>query len=143
MKSLSLKCGLLLILGCASLEAFDSSPQYPDSSLSLTVSHVSNVRLPLVDYPDGPLLEVVTFIRCHDIPERLGVTIDVSKIPNHQQIRVKLVAKNITILEAAAAVAEQLDAELRIEPGKIHIVPRSESKRGEQPVPPKSDRAGG
>jgi hypothetical protein len=84
------------------------------------------VKLARVDYPDGPLLEVLAFIRVMEIPVKFGVTIDASQLDGPESKRVKLVAKDITILEAAAKVAEQLDAEILIKPGKICLVPKAE-----------------
>lgn len=125
----------LLLLNSSSW-AFDPVGPPPPTSLSLTVGHVSHVKLARVDYPDGPLLEVLDFIRVMEIPVKFGVTIDASQLDRPESKRVKLVAKDITILEAAAKVAEQLDAEILIKPGKIRLVPKAENPK--EPNPNKS-----
>ena len=117
---------ILLLLNHGSL-AFDPIGPPPSTSLSRTVSHITFVKLPRVNYPDGPLLEVLDWIRVIDIPVKFGVTIDASRLDRPELMRVKLVAKDITILEAAAKVAEQLDAEILIQPGKICLLPKTQS----------------
>ena len=128
-------CAAILLLNSSSW-AFDSVGPPPSISLSITVAHVTHVKLARVDYPDGPLLEVLDFIRVMEIPVKFGVTIDASQLDRPESKRVKLVAKDITILEAAAKVAEQLDAEILIKPGKICLVPKAENPK--QPKPNKS-----
>lgn len=82
------------------------------------------------------MLEVLDFIRVMEIPVKFGVTIDASQLDRPESKRVKLVAKDITILEAAAKVAEQLDAEILIKPGKICLVPKAANLK--KPKPNKS-----
>jgi hypothetical protein len=119
---------LILVLGAFSqaLHAFDPVGPPASSSLSRTISHASRVRLPRVDCPETPLDEVLEFIRVPEIPKKFGVIIDASRMKLPESTRVNIVAKDITILEAAALVAEQLHADLLIKPGKILLVPQSE-----------------
>ena len=118
-------CVAFLLLNNSSW-AFDPVGPPPSTSLFITVAHVTHVKLARVDYPDGPLLEVLDFIRVMEIPVKFGVTIDASQLDRPELKRVKLVAKDITILEAVTKVAEQLDAEILIKPGKICLVPKAE-----------------
>ena len=119
---------MALLLGGFSqeLHAFDPVGPPASSSLSRTIRHVSSIKLGRVDYPDGPLLEVLDFIRVMEIPRKFGVVIDASRMKLPESTRVNIVAKDITILEAAALVAEQVNADLLIEPGKILLVPKPE-----------------
>jgi hypothetical protein len=116
--------------------AFDPVGPPPSTSLSITVAHVTHVKVARVDYPDGPLLEVLDWIRVIDIPVQFGVTIDASQLDRPESRRVKLVAKDLTILEAAAKVAEQLDAEILIQPGKICLVPKAQNPKKTKPNKP-------
>jgi len=117
---------ILLLLNHGSA-AFDPIGPPPSTSLSHTVAHITFIKLPRVNYPDSSLLEVLDWIRAIDIPVKFGVTIDASRLDQPELMRVKLVAKDITILEAATKVAEQLDAEILIQPGKICLVPKTQS----------------
>ena len=120
-----------ILLNCSSW-AFDPIGPPPSTSLSTTVAHVTHVKVARVNYPDGPLLEVLAWIRVVDIPVRFGVTIDASQLDRPESRRVKLVAKDLTILEAATKVAEQLDAEILIKPGKICLVPKPENPKNQK-----------
>lgn len=125
--------GAALILLNSSSWAFDPVGPPPSTSLSITVAHVTQVKLARVEYPDGPLLEVLDFIRVMEIPVKFGVTIDASQLDRPESKRVKLVAKDITILEAAAKVAEQLGADILIKPGKICLAPKAEDPKIPKP----------
>ena len=122
-----------ILLSNSSSWAFDPVGPPPSTSLSITVAHVTHVKLARVDYPDGPLLEVLDFIRVMEIPVKFGVTIDASQLDRPESKRVKLIAKDITILEAATKVAEQLDVEILIKPGKICLVPKTANPKKPKP----------
>lgn len=126
MKSTLLSAALLLSALSQQLSAFDPAVPPASSSLAQTVAHISNTKLPRVDYPDGLLPEVLEFIRGMEIPRKFGVILDASRLKLPESTRVKIVAKDITILQAAAMVAEQVQADLLIEPGRILLVPKSE-----------------
>lgn len=129
MKSLTFSFGLLFVVTCQNLLAFDPAGPPPSTSIALTTRFVSNVRLPRVDMPDGNLEAVLQFIRVMEIPEKAGVVIDASKMKLPEDTRVRIVEKDITILAAVGIVAEQINADLLIRPGKIYLVPKDEAGR--------------
>lgn len=108
--------------GASAFDPGDGPP--PSDSLSVTVGFVSVARVANVDYPEGNLSEVLDWIRVIDIPRKYGVIIDASRMNLPETTKVKLVEKNISILKAASLVAEQIGAEILIQPGKILLVPR-------------------
>jgi hypothetical protein len=120
---------ILVFATCQQVLAFDpgEGPR-PGSSLSTTVGFVSFVKIAKVDYPEGTLSEVLHWIRGVEIPEKYGVVVDASRLNLPETTKVKLVEKDITILKAASLVAEQIGAEILIQPGKILLVPKYATK---------------
>ena len=116
---------LTMFLATSPLHAFDVIGPPASSSISHTIRHVSYAKLLLVDCPNDPLQEVLDYIRGMEIPKKFGVIIDASRLRLPEGTRVKVVAKDVSILEAAGLVAEQLNANVLIEPGKIILVPKA------------------
>jgi hypothetical protein len=108
--------------GASAFEPGEGPP--PSDSLSVTTSFVSVMKVANVNYPEGNLSEVLDWIRVIDIPRKYGVIIDASRMNLPETTKVKLVEKNISILQAASLVAEQIGAEILIQPGKILLVPK-------------------
>ncbi|RYD20175.1 MAG: hypothetical protein EOP88_16080 [Verrucomicrobiaceae bacterium] len=128
MKSPALFLGLLFTMTCQSLLAFDPVGPPPSTSIALTTRFVSNVKLARVDMPDEDLEAVLQFIRVMEIPEKAGVVIDASKMNLPENTRVRIVEKDITILAAVGIIAEQINADVLIQPGKIYLVPKLEMR---------------
>ena len=125
MKHLTFILALLLTGFQPSLLAFEpAGGPPPSSSLSRTIHFVANVKRPLHDIRNEPVSSVVDFIRILEIPKTLGVTIDISRMKLPEDTRVSVVGENLTILAAAGIVAEQINADILIQPGVIYLVPK-------------------
>ena len=95
----------------------------PHASISSTVAHITGTTR-AIDFPDASLRETIAFLNRWGDPGGFGIRIDVSKLPFPVTIRVKLVDKNLSLLQAAAELAAQTNSNLQIEPGKISFIPR-------------------
>lgn len=113
----------ILLLFSTSCYSWEPVEKLPRESIKTTIGFVSGVRLPIVDYSDGPLNEVLEYIRWTDVPKERGVVIDASLLKLPDSTRVKIIAKDISILEATAIIAEQLGADIEIAPGVIFLIP--------------------
>ena len=96
----------------------------PASSISTTVFYISNIKKSEINFPAASLTEVINFLNRWGDESGYGVRIDAAKILSPDTIRVKLTDKNLSLLQAAGLLAEQIQATLLIEPGKIIFVPK-------------------
>lgn len=85
------------------------------------------------DIRDESLSSTLDFIAILEIPKKYGVVIDASAMKLPEETRVTVVGKDLSILAAAAIVAEQIKADILIRPGKILLVPK-EAKAQEPPA---------
>lgn len=98
------------------------------SSLPSTVLFLTSTIRERIDFPEANLEEVISFLqRTGDVPAELGVKLDYSRMPQPVAIRVKLVGKNLSLLQAVSLLAEQSGANLQIEPGRLILLPKQES----------------
>ncbi len=118
--------GVLMLTGFGDqTKAFDPIGNGPASSLPSTVLFLTTMTRDRIEYPDASLGEVIAFLqRTGDVPAELGVKLDCSRMPQPDAIRVKLVGKNLSLLQAVSQLAEQSGAHLQIEPGKLILLPK-------------------
>ena len=110
--------------------SFDPLGNGPASSLSSTVLFLTSTHRDFINFPDSNLVEVISFLqRTGDTPGRLGVEIDYSMMRQPEAIRVKLVEKNLCLLQALSLLAEQSKAHFQIEPGKLKLLPNVDSEK--------------
>jgi hypothetical protein len=113
------------------LWAIDPLEQLPNESISATITHITGISQERIDFPNASLKEVLDFLPIPAWPttHQQRIVIDASAIKDHETIKVKLVRQNLTILQAVALVADQINASLVIEPGKIRLIPMAEPNK--------------
>ena len=108
-------------------QAFEPAETYARDSLETTVGMIAGWTVPMVDYPDGSVAEVVDFIeRMGDIPKEFRVQFTLEGFSDLAGLRVKLVEKDISKLAALSKIAEQIDADIEIKRGKVILRKRPE-----------------
>ncbi len=117
---------VLMLTGISdTAKAFVPVGNGPASSLPSTVLFLTSVTKDRIDFPDASLEEVINFLqRTGDVPAENGVKLDCSRMPEPSAIRVNLVEKNLSLLQAVSLLAEQSGANLQIEPGKLILLPK-------------------
>ena len=104
--------------------AFDPIGPPPVKTLEWTVGFVSQRRIPAVHIKNATVEEALEFLRMPDIPDAYGFKIDYSKLKEPVDLKITIQDKNITILQAIAAVAQKVNADILIKPGVIVLMPR-------------------
>jgi len=124
---------ILVILLAASdfLFGFDPAGPPPKKTIAWTTSRLSHQIIPYLNFQEMPLNEALDFIAVMELPKDYKISIDCSKLKDPKP-KITLTARDLPQLEAIGRVAEAVEADIVISPGKVSLVPK---KMVEQPGP--------
>lgn len=111
-------------LGTGISLAFDPAGPPPKRNVAETLAFVSTVKIPSIRLEDSSVEEAIAVAGGFDIPRSYKVQIAAEELGNLRGKKITLVAKDISILQAVSKIADLIPADIRIEPGKIHLIPR-------------------
>ena len=109
--------------------AFDPAGPPPEKTMGWTTERLSRSILPSVNITDMTIEEAVEFIGVLEVPDAYKPKIDCSRIPDKLR-KVKFTGTNLTRLEAIGKLAQAIDADILICPGKVTLIPRNQSEQG-------------
>lgn len=118
---------LVLAMRGAAADPMDPT-EPPVKSLSWTASFVSSVKIPTVLLEDVPVAGAMDYL-LKAFPPEARPEIDLSRIDEKKVQPVKFIGRNVTLLYAISMIAEQLDSDVLLEPGKVVLVPRAIEKQ--------------
>ncbi len=121
---------MVLAISVSSVKAFDPVAPHTPLSIEATTQRLVDLIIPFVDYPDGSVQDVIGFIEQKgDIPKEHRIHVSLKGFQSLHRTKVKLVEKNITKLDALANIAEQIKADLLIQPGKVILLKRQTTNK--------------
>ena len=132
---------ILFILLAASpcLFGFDPAGPPPEKTIAWTTSRLSNQVIPYLEFHGVPLNEAVDFIAVMEIPKAYKIAFDCSKLKDPKP-KITFTARDIRQLEALGRVAEAIEADIVISPGKVSLVPRKKVEQGADGKTPEAPR---
>ncbi len=116
---------LLSILICGSAFAFDPAGPPPKRTFQWTVHHLMFARIPLVDFLSVSVSDALGTAAPIEHPKEYRVEFKIFDDEAVRDKRINLKAKDITKMELIAAIAEQANLDMLIQPGVVVLVPRS------------------
>ncbi len=115
----------LYILMCGSVFGFDPAGPPPKKTLAWTARVLAHATIPLVDFESVPLMDALGTAGRIDIPKEYRVSVKVSDEAAVWDKVVTMKAKDISQIELLAAIAEQCELDLLIQPGVVILCKRS------------------
>lgn len=112
----------------------------PVKTLTWTASFVSTVKIPTVLFENEPVGSAMDYLLQAFLPE-FRPEIEFGLLKPEKVKPVRFTGRNVTLLYAVSMIAEQLDANVLLEPGKIVLVPKEEKKEPEKAPEKGSEKA--
>jgi len=124
----------ILIYGSA--WGFDPVDPPPKRTFKWTVHFLMHARIPLVDFRDVSVIDAVATAAHIERPAEYRVTVGISDKEAVRDKRINIEAKDITEMELLAAISEQANLNMLIQPGIVVLVPRprAEQAGSDQPA---------
>jgi len=115
--------GMLIMVALA----YDPAGPPPKKTMEWTTKSLSRNILPSVNITDMTIEEAVEFIGVLEVPDAYKPKIDCSRIPDKLR-KVKFSGTDLTRLEAIGKLAQAIDADILISPGKVTLIPRNQGE---------------
>lgn len=123
---------LALAGGAGVVVAAEPVPAVPPvKTLTWTASFVSTVKIPTVLFENEPVGSAMDYL-LQAFPPEFRPEIEFGRLKPEKVKPVRFTGRNVTLLYAVSMIAEQLDANVLLEPGKIVLVPKEEKKEPEK-----------
>ena len=101
--------------------------------MAWTTKILSRNILPQVSIVDEPIDEVVAFIGIPEVPDAYKPQIDYSRIQDKKR-KVSISGTDLTRMEALGQLAQAVNADILVSPGKVTLIPRTEHDGAGQPA---------
>lgn len=119
----------VLLLSAGRSAATDLIGPFPESTVTPTILRATTITIP-IDIPNGKLTEVLSFLN----RKAAGFVIETQGKDFSDTGPVKLVDSSISLFAAAASLADQIGANILIQPGRILLVPKSKAAPRHDPL---------
>ena len=116
-------CVIVLMLACCNLHAFDPVDPNPKKTMMWTVQQLDQLIIPIIRVENISVLEAGGLLFA-DRPASHLISFDFEKIENAHERRVSLNERNISLIKYVGLLANAMEADIVISPGKVSFVPR-------------------
>jgi hypothetical protein len=132
------------LFACGPILAFDPAGAPPERTMEWTTRSLANVRIPHIDLEDVAMIDALVFASRIDVPKDYRVWVKYPDEMKKSDLRVTFKAKDISWMELLGTIAARSAMDLRIQPGVVTFVPRSESgtpaNKGKSATPPQPEK---